>query len=593
MTFLESFKQKILTLWPWRIWQQIFVMLVPLVIIPLTALGILLIHTSQTAVKTSVLRDHRELAVRAASEVNEFVKKPKELLMTAAAILGVLHADRWRQETAIVELALQYPMFRRIAYLDPDGQETVISDLGGPKYKKGDDPCFLKAMAGESCISGINILGNSIPIVIMSVPVRGLGKVRGVLTAEVNLRGMWDIVDGIRIGKTGRVNVFDKFGMLLYHPNKRYVMEHKLFPYQTVVESLFSGRTGSREETDRQGNKSLVSFSPIEETGWGLVVLQSAKEAYAFSKIMKIQSWVLILISIAAALLISLALARFMSRPIHMLLEGTRRIARSDFDHPITVSRRDEIGHILNSFNRITVKLQKAQHMEKLSLIGKAAASIAHELRNSLVLVNTYIQLLPERYQEKKFIEEFTRIVPQELDIWKGMLKDMIEYSKSRKIAMEEIDVNVFINDTAALLKVRAEQEGIDFTVHVHHLFPSILGDMGKLRYVFFNLVSNAMKATSSGGSIILSAHLVSSSKEWEQEHIMIQVEDTGKGIPDEEIGKIFDPFSSGKGEGLGLGLAISKETVERHHGRIEVVSQEGKGTSFTVRLPVKNTSSG
>jgi len=565
---------------PWRIWQQLFAVMVVLVVVPLVVLGALLIHTSQQAVRVSVLRDNQEIAVRAAQEIEQVIQSPRAMLNTTAAILGVLHGDIWRQETVLVELALRQPIFTRVAVVDLRGKELASSALGEPLRERAGDQAFLQAKTGEEYLSEVTFAVNHLPVMTMSTPIRKLNKIVGVLAAEVNLRGVWDIVDGIQIGKTGRASVVAANGRFIAHPDKKKVLQDGGF----VVPQSLLDRNSSWEQPVAAKESRLVAYSPVPSLKGGLVIFQSAFEAYAFSKIMRTQAWVLIFVSILATVLISLGLARFISRPVSALVDGTRRVARGDFDQNLRVNRRDELGELLDAFNAMTAKLKDVQRMEKLSIIGRAATTIAHELKNSLTLVHTYIQMLPVRYKDRKFIEDFSRIVPQELESWKAMLKNMTDYAQVSRFAMSQVDIHSMLSEVALLAGERARQKQINFIFRDGQNLPTVRGNQEKLKQVILNLLSNAFEAAAAGGSVIMS---VDSQTAGTEPLVLIRVEDNGKGIPAVILGRIFDPFFTTRNDGLGLGLAISKDIVLSHDGRLEVSSMPGK-TVFTIKLPVR-----
>lgn len=584
--FMPSAFKGIAKIFPRRIWQQVFVLLALLAVLPLTVLGTLLTRTSQKAIRNSILHHSKEIAVHTTGEVRENIKGAQQALFAVASILGTLHADPWRQETAVVELALQYPMFQRIASVDLRGKEIVVSQLGTSLQDRSGEEAFIRAKAGEPYISEVRMAEDHVPVLTMAAPVRQLGKIRGVLAAEVNLRGIWDIVDSIRFGRTGTAYLVDRRGRIIAHPDKKRVLQDAHFIPTAVIEDIRAGHIGYTERVDAQGKPRLISYAPVELLNWGLIIEQSAGEAYAFSRTMKIQSWILICLSILATVAVSLALSRWMSYPVRRLIQGTERLAKGDFTQPFRIRRRDEIGRLLFSFNRVISKLRKAQEKEKLSVIGKAAAAIAHELKNSLVLVNTFIRLLPERHKDKKFVSEFSQTIPKELDSWNAVLRNMMEFSRLNHLSMVDLDVNALVKEAAALVKWRARQKNIGFDVRLREKLPSVAGNADKLKQVFLNLAINSLEATPAGGAIVMETALAPSSNGRVPEHVEVKVTNTGEGISREDMGKIFDPFYTTKASGLGLGLSISKEIVEYHGGHIEVLSERGGETTFTVRIP-------
>ena len=580
MPFNKSFRM------PRKMWEQMAIVLAFLVTIPMILLGYLLIVSSQTAVKTSVLRGHEQLAIRAAGQLEEFVKRPRELLITASSILGTLHADVWRQETVLTELALDEEIFGRVSSLDLAGKERVTSEFGTALKDRSEEPAFKAALNGVFTMSDIYISEDHTPYATMSVPVRQLGKITGVLVAEVNLRSFWKIVDSIHIGKTGRAYVVSKHGVLIADEDKKRVLANENVSNNNVVREVLQGRTGSVEFTEPSGRTWLNAYTPIEKLGWGVIIKQSADEAYSFLHLMKVESWILIVLSLIITLIVSMVLAKLMVKPIKLLSERMGRVAVGDLDQHLTVERNDEIGHLMDVFNQMTGRLKTARESEKLATIGKAAAAIAHELKNSLVLAGTYIGLLPKRHADKEFLEKFSRVLPEELESWRNMLQDISDYSRKSAFELSLIDLNALIVDFTFLTEQRLSQNRIRLELDMSAHLPMVYGNRQKLKQVLMNLVMNAMDAMPDGGVLYITARLSRNPSDRLQP-LEIIVRDTGSGIPKSRLQAVFEPFHTTKVSGLGLGLTICREIVEIHGGTLKVESQVDYGTAFTIVLPV------
>jgi nitrogen fixation/metabolism regulation signal transduction histidine kinase len=299
----------------------------------------------------------------------------------------------------------------------------------------------------------------------------------------------------------------------------------------------------------------------------------------------------LIIASILAAIFFSVVLARFMSRPLHKMLEETRRMAHGDFAQKFRIRRRDEIGKLLHSFNRMKQKLREAQQVERLSIIGKSATAIAHELKNSLVLVNTFIQLLPERHKDKKFISEFSDTIPKELESWNAMLRNMMEFSRNTNILMKEMDLNKLVEDILSLAKWRLRQKNIQLDTNLQEGLPRIIGNEDKLKQVFLNLINNSMEASPTGATVSLcTRHVKGSEKEPLSGYVALDISNTGGQIGQLHLNEIFEPYYTTKQEGFGLGLAISKEIIKILGGTIEIVHNEETGVTISVKLPSKQS---
>lgn len=573
---------------PKRVGHQIFLILFFLVVIPLLILGLLLLHTSQKAIKITVLRDHKEIAIHATGEIREHVDGTRQSFFVTAAILGSLHADRWRQETTIVELALRNPAFQRISSLDIQGREIVTSELGTPLKNYGQQEAFQEARRGHSYLSLVKISDNHIPFLTIAEPIKELGKVKGVLLADLSLRSVWEMVDKIHVGKTGKAYLIDQQGRIIAHPDKKLVLQNVNMEHTQVLTELLTGRSGNFEEADHNGQRWLTSYAPIEKFNWGLIISQPEVEAYAYLKVMKVQSLILLAWSIIATLLISFIMAHYMSQPLKHLIDGTHRIAQGNFSQYYRIRSRNEIDRLFFSFNRMARKLRQAQEMEKLSMIGKAATVIAHELKNSLQLINTFVNILPERHRDKEFIKEFANTIPKELDSWNNLLKNMMAYSGTSQCLMSDIDVNKVVEEVVSLMSLKMRQMTVAFKVDVYEGIPLIRGNEEKLKQVFLNLLTNALEATPCGGEIAIGTRLRKEPAAGFPGYVEIEVVNTGERIPEDTFSRIFEPFYTTKKSGLGLGLSISKEIIKHHNGVIRVISDQTK-TSFIVALPVNS----
>lgn len=574
---------------PKQIWQQIFFILVFVVVIPLGSLGVLLVTTSQKAIKETVLRDQRELAVHTTREIKEHVYGASELLYVTAALLGTLDADRWKQQTALVELALRNPAFERASFVSMDGYEMTTSELGTSLRFVNKEPAFEKASRGESYISPVKISSDYLPFVTMSVPVRHLGSIQGVLLADFSLRSIWDMVDLIKVRITGKAFIFDQTGRMIAHPDKKVVFENKVLDNPKILQEVTLARAGNVIDTDRNGQRWLMSYAPIESLHWGLVLMQSEKEALSSSQTMKTQSWLFVVLAVLLTLGISFLLSRYMSRPIKSLIDGLRRISAGDYSQMLPIRGRNEIDRLMFSFNKTALRLRKAQEMERLSIIGKATAAVVHELKNSLQLVETFVRLLPERAKDQRFIKEFSDTIPKELDSWNSSLRNIMTFAKQRQIAMQATDINEVIKDVVLLSRLKARQLGIHFETHLKQDVPLMVISSEGIKQVLLNLTTNAFEATESGGAVSVSTRLLTAPDIKSRPFLEIEVVDNGKPIDPQDVSKVFEPFFSTKTGSLGLGLSISKEIVEKHSGTIEFQAREGK-KFFIVRMPVTLT---
>lgn len=224
---------------------------------------------------------------------------------------------------------------------------------------------------------------------------------------------------------------------------------------------------------------------------------------------------------------------------------------------------------------------------ERLASIGMISATFAHEIKNPLTSIKTFVQLLPERYSDTDFRENFSRLVIDGVNRIDGLIQDLLDFS-SGKISVELNPVNVTeIMDKVvdeALIQIQLKNRKIEIEKDYKNIEVDMMGDGKRLRQAFINIILNACQAIperKEDGKIAVSINLG-------EENVGILIADNGEGIPPEDIPRIFEPFFSKKTVGAGLGLAITKKIIEDHYGKIEVDSILKKGTIFKITLPIK-----
>jgi signal transduction histidine kinase/putative methionine-R-sulfoxide reductase with GAF domain len=223
----------------------------------------------------------------------------------------------------------------------------------------------------------------------------------------------------------------------------------------------------------------------------------------------------------------------------------------------------------------------------RLAAIGEMAAAIAHELNNPLTTVTGFTELILESMSEDSPEFEDLTLVLEEAQRSRSVVRRLLDFSRQGEIMKVEADVNEVISMALALIHHIAQTSGIEIRVEMWDDLPLISIDRNQIQQVFLNLIHNAIQAMPNGGELLLQTLLENlEDGEW----VAVIVKDTGVGISKEDLDKVFEPFFTTKpsGEGTGLGLSVSYSIVSGHGGHIDVESKKGKGSTFTVWLPVK-----
>jgi PAS domain S-box-containing protein len=218
---------------------------------------------------------------------------------------------------------------------------------------------------------------------------------------------------------------------------------------------------------------------------------------------------------------------------------------------------------------------------ERLAAIGKLSSAVGHELRNPIGAINNSIYFLKMVLKEpSEKVKKHLDMIEEQVKLSNEIITDMLEFARGREPVMGDIDINNVLKESIAQATVA---ENIEIKTNLDPSAPIIKGDRTQLTRVFNNLISNALDAMPQGG--MLSITIRANPKDASLEAVF---EDNGTGIAKENLNKIFEPLFSTKTKGIGLGLSICKMFVEKHGGTIEVSSEIGKGSTFTVKLPLK-----
>ena len=319
-------------------------------------------------------------------------------------------------------------------------------------------------------------------------------------------------------------------------------------------------------------------------------------------------------LSVVIVLLLYFFITSGIIRPLREMAAATAKIAEGDLSIEIASKSKDEIGQLAQSFNHMLVRLKQARqeledygrvleekveertqqlskmqdHLiqsEKMASMGQLAASISHEVNNPLSGVLIYNQLIAKKISredwDKEVILDYLSKMEYELFRSTKLIRSLLDFAVQTEPKIKEVNVNEVLNRALELGIHAGSKENTRVEKDLQSL-PTFMEDPDQLEQVFMNLIMNALQAMPTGGKLTLRTFM-------ENRELKIAVQDTGCGIPPENLSKIFTPFFSTKKEvkGVGLGLSVAYGIIQGLKGRIEVESKVGEGTTFTVCLPI------
>ncbi len=308
----------------------------------------------------------------------------------------------------------------------------------------------------------------------------------------------------------------------------------------------------------------------------------------------KLYSSIPIVIFFLAFLIVPIAayiLARWMIDPIEYLANNAKKVSKGDLTHiPLYkryVIRYREYEELTNAINEMLKALNEKQkellQVEKMAAIGTVISGIAHEINNPLNNMFLTIDVIKEHFDDltKEEVFEMLQDIYREGDRAREIVMHLLEFARSKKdVHIEPLDIVKLIKDSYKIISNQLRTQNIKSSLELPKNPVKVLGNFNQLQQVLVNIMVNAIQSMTNGGKLGIKAYV-------ENKNVVIEISDTGSGIPDKIKEKIFEPFFTTKEKGTGLGLSVSYNIIKRHKGEIKVESKLGKGTTFKIFLPI------
>jgi nitrogen fixation/metabolism regulation signal transduction histidine kinase len=342
---------------------------------------------------------------------------------------------------------------------------------------------------------------------------------------------------------------------------------------------------------------AVACLSPEDDSILGIVVVGKIMHS-SLADISNMRRGIIVILGLTAvsifliALWISSLVAREITEPIRELVLGTRELSSGNLDYKVDIQAKDEVGMLADSFNQMTEKLR--QNSEDLKRAEKAAAwkevaqKLAHEIKNPLTPIQLSAERLKRRYHSKpegynQILDECTDTIIDEVERLRRLLDEFSQFARMPAINPVLTSLNAVVNDS---LRFYGEMpENIELITQYDNELPDVMIDPDQTKRAFFNIIKNAIESMPDGGRLIVSTrNKVTTSDE---KCIEAEFSDTGIGMSAEAIERLFTPHFSTKRGGAGLGLTIVKMIIDDQGGNINAISEEGKGTTFVIKIPI------
>lgn len=542
--------------------QYIIIILLVAAAIPLAVIGGSIYYEYRASVREKVTTQLKSIVTHHKESIESFLQeftsamrvithlKPLDKIVQREVLEEVFHSLQREYKHAFEDLGVIDSKGTHLAYIG-------AYDLLGKNYS--DAPWFKEVIDKGVFISDVFLGYRQVPHFVIAVK-EGEGKGAWILRATVDAARFGTVVENVRLGHTGEAFIVNKEGYYETRPRMAGDILEKIEPSSLDL-APFDG-VKFWEVKDKSGQKVLRAKTWMKDNNWLLIVKQDVDEAFA--EVYKTRNMAIALFVIGALLV---AVVTFFT---------TRVLVRK-------IEKADEEKRALD---------EQLIESAKLASIGELSAGIAHEINNPLAIIGEeagWMQDLLKRDDLKglKEMDDFKdslREIARQAGRCKEITHKLLSFARRTESVIKSLNINELIEDVIGIVEREAAVNNIEIIRQYDEPLPLIYSDPAQLRQVFLNLLNNATDAIKRGGEIKIETGT------GEDDSISIKVSDTGIGMPKEILTKIFDPFFTTKPQrkGTGLGLSICHGIIEELGGDISVASQVGKGTTFTINLPLE-----
>ncbi len=618
--------------------QKILLFLIVAATFPVLLLGLLSIRSYQREMVVRIDELNLKSATLTASQIDDFLINVKRSMELSAQLIPF---DSFEKEDLSDALKIPYRQFdfinvaalfdkNGIRYANPAYEENP-SELEGLENHESVTQAELDAFYRHIPIARAAARGFAFgdtyysirlktPRTAVAAYVPGNRGAGWILAAEISLKEPSVKVRNVRPAGGGVAFMVDGEGCIVYHDDVSLMQKHTSFSQLRIVADGISKKAALTQRYRAvDGTEMVGAFGPIPVSGWGLVVSQPRDEAFASVTKMRNTTVVWVLVALAAAVLGGIILSLGLSAPVRALADAARRIAEGRLGEKIDIRTKGEIGQLADAFNCMssalqssfqtiieqkeeivkwneelkervnerTRELREAEEQiirsEKMAAIAELSAGMAHEINNPLTSVLGFSQLMLRQIEPDHKFHPYLTSISNGAKRIRNIVDDMLRFSRGPgKSNFTRVNLNFMVKSAHQLVMRQLSERNIRSEMSLPETLPMVNGDPAELQQVLIHLFNNAKNAMPNGGLLKVVTEEVDGGA------VKVQVTDTGVGIKEEHLSKIFNPFFTTKDEWgrTGVGLSVVDRIIREHNGKVSVTSKTGQGATFSLYLP-------
>ena len=541
-----------------RLWQVAIALMATVAVVPLICVTIFDYRVTQHALKSEILLRTSRLASNTKRSVAFFLEARK------SALDFVVHdndpealRDTVRLKKILVDLDNGFGGFVDLGVIDDHGRQVTYV---GPYRLEGKDyspQAWFKEVVEEGIhISDVFLGYRQLPHLVIAVKYPLAKGSFYVLRATIDTEPFNRILSELEVSGSGDAFLINRDG-IIQTPTRS---SGQVFEKAPLPVPPYSEHTEVYETRAANGVPLIIGYAYIPSTSFVLMIVKKTEQVMQAWYATRIDFISFLVVSIAVILTVILAVATYLVNSVY--LTDRKRL----------------------------MTLHAQEYASKLASIGRLAAGVAHEINNPLAIINEKAGLMKDLLQMKKVAANDSRLLKETDAIISSVercgtiTKRLLSFARHMDSSRKTISLPELIEEVLGFLGKEAEYRCIEVTVDIPEDIPTLYTDRGKLQQIFLNIINNAFAAMEDGGRLTIKASRL------DPGHVAVSIRDTGCGISPNDLKQIYDPFFSTKTRtgGTGLGLSITYGLVSEIGGQIEVESQVGEGTCFTVKLPLQ-----